>query len=65
MEIGDWPSSLVREQEFAKANEKARADNADLETRKDKLIEKLGQARVSEALVERVPKVIKTFMEAF
>jgi hypothetical protein len=65
MEIGDWPSSLVREQEFAKANEKARSEKTELEARNEELTDKLNQDRAGEALVERVPKVIKTYMEAF
>jgi hypothetical protein len=56
---------VITEQEFAKANEKARADKAELEERKEKLSHQLKQARASEAMVEKVPKVIKTFMEAF
>jgi len=56
---------VLTEQEFAKANEKARAEKAELEKRKEELSEKLNRAMASEALIEKVPLVIKTFMEAF
>ena len=55
----------MTEQEFAKANEVARAQKAELEARKEELSMMLSQARVSEALIEKVPKAIKTFEIAF
>jgi site-specific DNA recombinase len=55
----------INEQEFARANEVARSQKADLETRKEELSKLLIQARASESLIERVPKAIKTFEEAF
>jgi site-specific DNA recombinase len=56
---------VLTEQEFAKANETARSQKADLEGRKEELAKLLNQAKASEALIERVPKAIKTFAEAF
>ena len=56
---------VLTEREFAKANEVARPQKADLETRKEELSGLLSQARASEALVERIPKAIKTSEEAF
>jgi phosphoserine phosphatase len=55
---------VLTEQEFAKANEAARTQKADLEARRDELSRLLSRARVSEALIQRVPKAIKTFVEA-
>jgi site-specific DNA recombinase len=56
---------VLNEQEFAKANESVRSQKADLERRKGELTNQLKQARASQALVEKIPKVIKTFVEAF
>jgi hypothetical protein len=56
---------VLTEQEFAKANELARSKKAEVETRKEELTGLLSQARASEALIERTPRVIKTFVEAF
>jgi hypothetical protein len=56
---------VLTKQEFAKANGKARSEKAELETLKVELSNQVKQARASEALVEKVPRVIKTFMEAF
>jgi site-specific DNA recombinase len=56
---------ILTEQEFARVNEKVRSQKADLENRKEQLTRLLSQARASEALIERVPRVIKTFVEAF
>jgi hypothetical protein len=56
---------VLTEQEFAKANEIARSQKADLEKRQAELISQLSRARASEALIERVPRAIQTFMEAF
>jgi len=56
---------VLTEEEFARANEITRSQKADLEARKAALCSRLEQAKASEALVERVPKAIKTFSEAF
>jgi hypothetical protein len=56
---------VLTEQEFAKANETARSQKADLEARKEELTRKLSQARASEDLIKRIPTAIKTFEEAF
>ena len=56
---------VLTEQEFAKANEAARSQQAELEARKKELSKLLSQARASEELIEKVPKAIKTFEEAF
>jgi predicted nucleic acid-binding Zn-ribbon protein len=56
---------VITEQEFIKANEAARSQKADLEARKEELSRVLSRAKASEALVEKVPKAIKTFEEAF
>ena len=56
---------VLNEQEFAKANESARSQKADLEARKEELTNLLSKVRATEAMVERVPRVIKTFEEAF
>ena len=56
---------VLTEQEFAKANEAARSQKAELEVRKEELSKLLSQAQASEALIERVPRAIKTFEEAF
>jgi site-specific DNA recombinase len=53
------------EEEFATANQKARAEKAELETRKDELSDLLKQARAQASLIEKVPHAIKTFKEAF
>jgi site-specific DNA recombinase len=56
---------VLTEQEFAKANEKARNDKAELEARKEELNQLLSRARASEDLIKRIPTAIKTFEEAF
>jgi hypothetical protein len=56
---------FLTEQEFARAHQKARVQKADLKTRKEELTGLLSQARASEALIERIPRFIKTFVEAF
>jgi hypothetical protein len=56
---------VLNEHEFAKANEVARSQKADLEARKDELTSLLCKVRATEAMVEKVPRVIKTFEEAF
>jgi hypothetical protein len=43
----------------------ARSQKASLEARKEELSALLSQARASEALIERVPKSILAFEEAF
>jgi spermidine synthase len=56
---------VLTEQEFARANEAARSQKAELEARKEELSRLLSRARASEAMIQRVPRDIKTFMEAF
>jgi hypothetical protein len=56
---------VLNEQEFAKANEAAMLQKSDLEERKEELTDLLSKVRATEAMVERVPRVIKTFEEAF
>jgi hypothetical protein len=56
---------VINEQEFTKANEVARSQKAELETRKEELSKLLSQARASEALIAKIPKAILTFEEAF
>ena len=56
---------ILTEEEFVKANEKARAEKADLEARKLEVSRKLQQVRETETLIERVPRAIKAFEEAF
>jgi hypothetical protein len=51
---------VLTEQEFSKANEVARSQKASFEARKEELTKLLSQSRASEALVESVPKAIKT-----
>jgi site-specific DNA recombinase len=56
---------ILNEQEFTKANEIARSQKASLEARKEELSALLSQARANEALIEKVPKAILAFEEAF
>jgi hypothetical protein len=56
---------VLTEEEFGKANDSARSEKADLEVRKSELPNLLSRARSSEAMIERVPRAIKTFLEAF
>jgi chromosome segregation ATPase len=56
---------VLTEQEFTKANEKARNEKADLAARKEELTKLLSQARASEDLIKRIPTAVKTFEEAF
>jgi hypothetical protein len=56
---------VLTEQEFARANEVARSEKANLEARKRELTDLLSYAKANEALIERVPQAIKTFEEAF
>ena len=56
---------VITEQEFVKANETARAQKAELETRKEELSKLLNRAKASEALIQRITQAIKTFVEAF
>ncbi len=56
---------VINEQEFTKANTAARSQKAELEVRREAVSRLLSQAKVSEALIERVPKAIKSFEEAF
>ncbi len=56
---------VITEEQFAKANERANSQKDDLEKRKEELSKLLARARASEELIQRVPKAIKTFEEAF
>jgi hypothetical protein len=56
---------VINEQEFTKANEAARSQKAELEARRKEVSRLLSQAQASKALIERVPRAIKTFEEAF
>jgi len=56
---------VLTEQEFGRANEVARSQKADLEAKRAELLKHLKKARASEALIKKVPQVIKTFVEAF
>jgi hypothetical protein len=56
---------VLTETEFAKANEIARLQKADLEANRTELLKKLSKARASEALIKKAPEAIKTFVEAF
>ena len=56
---------VINEQEFTKAREVARSQRVELEVRGEELSRLLIQAQASEALIERVPRAIKTFEEAF
>ena len=42
-----------------------RSQKAELEVRKEAVSKALSQAKASEALIERVPKAIRSFEEAF
>jgi site-specific DNA recombinase len=56
---------VLTEQEFAKANESARAEKAALEARKEELVSSLKQERATQELVERLPQDIKSYIETF
>jgi hypothetical protein len=56
---------VLTEKEFAKANETARTQKEELGNRKEELTTKLQQAQASEALIDRVPLEIQSFLEAF
>jgi len=56
---------VINEQEFTKANEAARSQKAELEARRKEVSRLLSQAQASKALIERVPRAIKTFEEDF
>jgi len=56
---------VINEQEFTKVNTVKRSEKAELEARKEAVSKLLSQAQASEALIERVPKAIKSFEEAF
>jgi hypothetical protein len=56
---------VLTEQEFAKANEKARNEKAELETRREEINKLLSRARASEEMIKKIPTAIKTFEEAF
>jgi hypothetical protein len=56
---------VLTEQEFACDNEIARTQKVDLQKRQAELTKLINQARASEGTIERVPRAIKTFVEAF
>lgn len=56
---------VLTEQEFVKANEVARAQKTELEVRKEEISRLLSTARASEAMIQKIPQAIKTFIEAF
>jgi hypothetical protein len=56
---------VLTEQEFAKANEKARSEKSELEARKEELNKLLSSAKTSEDMLKKIPTAIKTFEEAF
>jgi site-specific DNA recombinase len=56
---------VLTETEFSKANEADRSQKEELEAKRDELLRQLKRARASEAMVQRVPRAIKTFLEAF
>jgi site-specific DNA recombinase len=56
---------VLTEQEFSRANEIARTKKVELEARKEELTNLLSKVRATEAMVEKVPQAIKTFIEAF
>jgi site-specific DNA recombinase len=56
---------VLTEEEFAKANQAARSQKAELEMRKDELSDLLKQARAQASLIEKIPHAIKTFEDAF
>jgi len=55
----------LNEQEFATANEAARAQKAALESRKDELEELVSRERSRTDLADRLPATIAGFLEAF
>jgi hypothetical protein len=56
---------VLTEEEFAKVNESARSEKAELEGRKEELTRLLSRVKAREDLIKRVPQAIKTFVEAF
>jgi hypothetical protein len=50
---------VLTERAFTNANEKARSEKTELVARKEELIKLLSQARASESLIQRVPKLSK------
>lgn len=56
---------VLNEQEFARANEAARAESAALKARKEELSNLVKKEHDKVSLVERVPQEIKSFLEAF
>jgi site-specific DNA recombinase len=56
---------VISEEQFAKANAVSESQKTDLEARREELSKLLKKVSASESLIERVPKVIKTFVEAF
>lgn len=56
---------ILTEQEFARANQAARAEAAKLEARKAELKDRIEKERVRTTLAETLPRSIKSFLEAF
>jgi hypothetical protein len=56
---------VLTEEEFAKANEAARSEKAELEARKEELTRLLSRVKAREDLIKKVPQAIKTFVESF
>ena len=56
---------ILSEQEFARANQAARAEVATLEARKGELKDWIEKARARTSLANTLPRSIKTFVEAF
>jgi hypothetical protein len=56
---------VIHEQEFAKAREVARSQRVEVEEHKEAVSKLLSDTRASKALIERVPRAIIAFEEAF
>jgi hypothetical protein len=56
---------VLTEREFAKANEAARSQKAELEARKEELTKLVSRVKASEDMVEKIPRAIISFQEAF
>ena len=56
---------VLSEQEFAKANQSARAEKANLEARKQELEEMVGKERARTSLADILPESITNFLTAF
>jgi hypothetical protein len=65
MAYQDAQSKVLIEQECSKANTAAKSQKTELEVCREELSRLLSQAKANEALVERVPRAITAFEEAF